>query len=118
MAHHVELPPLRDRIEDLPLLLRHFYAEACAQLGKKVQKPPGEILPLLSTYPFPGNIRELQAMIYDAVSRSETGSISPGYIKDYIQKQNPAGRRKAADAVPQAHFSAENFPSLESIEDH
>jgi DNA-binding NtrC family response regulator len=118
MVHHVELPPLRDRIEDLPLLLRHFAADASAQLGKKEQKLPQEILPLLSSYPFPGNIRELQAMVYDAVSRSDTGTISLGYIKDYIERQNPPQKRKAEIDIQTEPLTAESFPPLQAVEDH
>jgi DNA-binding NtrC family response regulator len=68
-SHHVHLPPLRERKDDLPLLLEHFLTEAALKLGKKKPTPPKELVVLLSTYSFPGNIRELEAMIYDAVSQ-------------------------------------------------
>ncbi len=67
-SHHVHLPPLRDRKDDLPLLLEHFLNEAALCLGKKKPTPPKELAVLLSTYSFPGNIRELEAMVYDSVS--------------------------------------------------
>lgn len=67
-THHVLIPPLRKRIDDLPYLLDLFLEEAAHTLGKKKPTPPPSLVPLLSTYSFPGNIRELKAMIYDAVS--------------------------------------------------
>ncbi|KHK01347.1 sigma-54-dependent transcriptional regulator [Desulfovibrio sp. TomC] len=67
-THHVAVPPLRERPEDIEPLLDHFLAEAAAALGKRKPTPPRELAPLLATYAFPGNIRELAAMVYDAVS--------------------------------------------------
>lgn len=67
-THHIQVPPLRERKEDITLLLDHFLAEAADILGKKRPTPPKELAQLLSTYRFPGNIRELKAMVYDAVS--------------------------------------------------
>lgn len=67
-THHVHLPPLRERREDIPLLVDHFLVEASRTLGKKKPTPPQELSQLLNTYHFPGNIRELKSMIYDAVS--------------------------------------------------
>ena len=67
-AHHVHIPPLRERKEDIPLLLDHFLAKAAHTLEKKKPTPPPELLTLLAAYGFPGNVRELEAMVYDAVS--------------------------------------------------
>lgn len=67
-AHHVQIPPLRERKEDLPLLLDHFLEEAATVLNKKKPTPPAELLTLLALHSFPGNIRELRAMVFDAVS--------------------------------------------------
>jgi len=67
-THQVQIPPLRERAGDIPLLLDHFLAEAAHALGKKKPTPPRELAQFLATYRFPGNVRELKAMVYDAVS--------------------------------------------------
>ena len=67
-THLVQIPPLRERTGDLPPLLDHFLEEAALALGKKKPTPPRELLQLLATYNFPGNIRELKALVYNAVS--------------------------------------------------
>ena len=82
-SHHVHLPPLRERKDDLPLLLEHFLAEAALQLGKKKPTPPKELAVLLSTYRFPGNVRELEAMIYDAVSQHNGKTLS---MKSFLSR--------------------------------
>jgi DNA-binding NtrC family response regulator len=73
MAHHVTLPPLRERREDLMLLAKTFLAEAAAELGRPVPHVPGELEAMLNMYDFPGNVRELHSLVFDALSRS-TGS--------------------------------------------
>jgi len=67
-THMVHVPPLRERKGDLPPLLDHFLEDAARALGKKKPTPPRELLQLLATYSFPGNIRELKALVYNAVS--------------------------------------------------
>lgn len=67
-THHVHLPPLRERYGDLPLLLEYYVAEIAKTLGKKKPGIPQELPKYLKTYAFPGNIRELKAMVFDAVS--------------------------------------------------
>ena len=83
-GHHVRLPPLRDRREDLPVLVAHFLSKAAEALTKRTPTPPPELIPLLSTYAFPGNIRELEAMIFDAVSRHHSGKLSLATFKTHI----------------------------------
>jgi len=67
-THRIQIPPLRDRLGDIPLLVEHFLHKAAQDLGKKKPTPPRELFQLLASYGFPGNVRELRAMIYDAVS--------------------------------------------------
>jgi DNA-binding NtrC family response regulator len=88
-AHHIHLPPLRERPEDLPLLIDHFLETASQTLGKKKPTPPGELFALLSTYHFPGNLRELQSMILDAVSSHKSGKLSMEVFKSYIRQKHP-----------------------------
>jgi len=89
-AHHIHIPPLRERREDLPVLVDHFLEKASATLGKKKPTPPRELLILLSTYHFPGNIRELQSMILDAVSSHKSGKLSMDAFKSYIRQKQPS----------------------------
>jgi len=67
-THSVHIPPLRERKSDIALLLNHFLDEAARALGKKKPTPPRELPQLLAAYNFPGNVRELRAMVFDAVS--------------------------------------------------
>jgi DNA-binding NtrC family response regulator len=88
-AHYIYIPPLRERREDLPILLDHFLEKASETLGKKKPTPPRELLALLSTYLFPGNIRELQSIVLDAVSSHKSGKLSMGVFRSYIRQKQP-----------------------------
>jgi DNA-binding NtrC family response regulator len=82
-THQVEVPPLRERYEDLPLLLDHFLQQAATELGKAKPTPPPQLPGLLATYSFPGNIRELRSMIFDAVSVHTGGVLS---MSSFLQR--------------------------------
>ncbi|MYL83819.1 response regulator [Desulfovibrio aerotolerans] len=67
-THQTRIPPLRERREDIEPLVRHFVTQAAKAMDKPVPALPRELIACLAGYAFPGNIRELRAMIFDAVS--------------------------------------------------
>jgi DNA-binding NtrC family response regulator len=90
-THHIHVPPLRERMEDIPLLVDHFLGEAACALNKKKPTPPKELFKLLETYSFPGNIRELKTMVFDAVSTHKTGVLSLQVFKLHIAREQKNG---------------------------
>ncbi|HBT83141.1 MAG: two-component system response regulator [Desulfuromonadales bacterium GWD2_61_12] len=84
-THQIQLPSLRERLEDLPLLLHHFLDEAARTLEKKTSMVPKDLVALLSTYPFPGNIRELRAMVFHAVSLTGSQVLSLESFKEKME---------------------------------
>ncbi|MBU4054947.1 MAG: sigma-54 dependent transcriptional regulator [Proteobacteria bacterium] len=85
-AHHIHLPPLRERLEDLSLLLDHFLGEAANRLEKSPPAYPVELITLLSNYAFPGNVRELRTMVYDALSTHKTKMLSTGRFQEHMKE--------------------------------
>ncbi len=67
------LPPLCERREDIPQLVSHFVEIFARRMGKRIDRIPEETLRALSSYSWPGNIRELQNLIERAVIRSNGG---------------------------------------------
>jgi len=88
-SHQMCIPPLKDRLEDLPLLVEHFLKDAADDLSRKKPTVPDEIYTLLNTYHFPGNIRELQSLIYDAVSKHKSGVMSLETFRNVVGKEKP-----------------------------
>lgn len=99
--HQIHVPPLKERKQDIRLLTNHFLKIASAELRKNPPTPPEELFTLLSTYCFPGNIRELQSMVYDAVSRHKSKVLSMEVFKIHIQREqesrNPRNLLKDTD---------------------
>lgn len=83
-THHMALPPLRERTDDISLLLEYFFELAAKEFQKKKPTYPQELLQLLKTHAFPGNVRELRAMVYDAVARHTSKTLSTESFKKYI----------------------------------
>lgn len=63
----INIPPLRERIEDIPVLTEFFLRNIAAKMNKKIQTFENEILSMMMRYPWPGNIRELKNLIESAV---------------------------------------------------
>ncbi|MBI5642059.1 MAG: sigma-54-dependent Fis family transcriptional regulator [Deltaproteobacteria bacterium] len=115
-AHQVNIPPLRDRSDDIPLLLNHFLIEAARSMKKKKPTPPPELVTLMSTYHFPGNVREMQAMVYDAVARHKGGVLSTESFKDIIGQERLVKGEHAAEEETLS-YSPSHFPTLKDMED-
>jgi len=107
-THAVALPPLRERPEDIALLLRHFLFHISQGLGRTAPECSPGLISQLRAYPFPGNVRELKAMAHDALGRCGAGLLEVAAI--------PALRglaTQAAEPQPQELFTA--WPVLPSI---
>jgi DNA-binding NtrC family response regulator len=125
-VYHIHVPPLRKRPEDIPLLVERFLEEAAKDLGKKKPTVPEELYTLLPTYHFPGNIRELRAMVYDAVSWHSSKKMSMDTFKKAIQgtrtlekEMNPAvpgNQDKEMESKSVIKFSA-HLPTLKEVQE-
>ncbi len=71
------LPPLRERKEDIPMLVHHFVGKCCRRLGKRINHIPDAVLGQLSRYDWPGNIRELENFIERAIITSPADTLMP-----------------------------------------
>ena len=118
-SHHVHLPPLRERKGDIPLLVSHFLKQSAAALNKKTPTP--ELFTILRTYHFPGNIRELEAMVHDAVSQHEGGVLSTRAIREMIDEDTSAphgdaAHEASADSFADGLSGFQEFPTLKEME--
>ncbi|MEO5345271.1 MAG: sigma-54 dependent transcriptional regulator [Magnetococcus sp. YQC-9] len=118
-SHRVEIPPLRERPEDIPLLLGYFTQDAARAMNKAVPNTPPQLLTLLSAHHFPGNVRELRALVFDAVARhagvGPTLSMESFHqaIRAHNQPTGMLAERHGAEGSPAtALFSSGPFPTL------
>lgn len=80
-VHRVELPRLCDRRADISLLTNHFIREASEELGRQVPDIPPQLYTYLGNYSFPGNIRELRNIIFNAIAEHRSGTLSLSAFK-------------------------------------
>ncbi|MDD2541222.1 MAG: sigma 54-interacting transcriptional regulator, partial [Desulfuromonadaceae bacterium] len=116
-THQVTIPPLRKRTGDIPLLLSHFIRQAASAMGKGRLSYRKELVDYLVTYDFPGNIRELQSIIYDFVSRSTTSRLSTALLKKVIaREQEPAKAvMQQGNSVSSCETNGISFSSIPTL---
>jgi formate hydrogenlyase transcriptional activator len=90
----VTVPPLRERREDIPLLVRHFAQQYAHKMHKRIEHIPAEAMDALVHYDWPGNVRELQNVIERAVILASNGVLWP-----QVPARSP-GARRAAPVAP------------------
>jgi DNA-binding NtrC family response regulator len=115
-SHHVNIPPLRQRVDDIPFLLEHFLHEAAQAMGKRKPTPPRELFVLLQNHPFVGNVRELRSMVYDAVARHSSGTLSMQVFKEHISQNSTPGSSSAIAEDLGSDASPSSFPTLRDAE--
>lgn len=116
-THHVEIPPLRERTEDIPILLECFLKKAALSLGKKKPVLPPQAVPLLANYFFPGNVRELEAMVHDAVARHRSGVLSLESFKRCMKDGLELDPRPSCDTSPGGCMPSDILASLPTLKE-
>ncbi|MDA3902059.1 MAG: sigma-54 dependent transcriptional regulator [Desulfuromusa sp.] len=113
-THLIKVPPLRERREDIPLLVDLLMTEAAASMGKEKPDIGGRSLELLLDFPFYGNIRELKTYIFDAVARCDSKQISYHNLAERLGSVK-ATRTVDPDNKCNLETFFEHFPTLEEI---
>jgi two-component system, NtrC family, response regulator HydG len=120
-AYQIKIPPFRERLEDLPLLLDHFIEEAALSINKPKPVPSPDIIAYLRNLDFPGNIREFKAVVFDAVVRHNSG---PLLLKDFswgtrhmqVESEDTATPEVKDDDIFSGVFG--RFPTLHEVEEY
>ena len=86
---HIDIPSLRDRREDIPLLIDHFIDRFNRLQGKEITGLAEEVLAILMEHDYPGNVRELQNIIEHAFVLCQDGPIQLQHLPQYLRNQSP-----------------------------
>ena len=113
-THSVHVPPLRERQDDLPLLVASFVEEAARGRDRGVVEVGDDVVPLLSRHSFPGNVRELRSLIFDAVYRVQDDVLTASDLKSLPGAIAP--RPPAVESVPAVAFGGK-LPQLKEVGD-
>lgn len=117
---NIEIPALRDRITDIPLLARHFLQRVCDDTGKQVSDFTDEAMGILQGYHWPGNVRELQNIVERAVLLGKHSEITPEDLpRDLTANVTPiAPQRSTGRTLKEALAGPEREIILESLRRH
>jgi transcriptional regulator with PAS, ATPase and Fis domain len=100
---NITVPPLRDRMSDLPLLFHHFLKRHCRRFGRRVAAHP-EVVELLSSHIWPGNVRELENVVERAIALNTSGMLTPADFGEFL-----ANSRKSSTMFPGELVSLEEI---------
>jgi DNA-binding NtrC family response regulator len=113
----IAVPPLRERSEDIPDLVRHFLARIAAEEGKRVRAISGEALALLTRHRWPGNVRQLENTVFRAVVLAEGDSIGLDEFPQIAAQSlspNLPGTASASRSFPELPVAA-NAPTMVEV---
>ncbi len=112
----IQLPALRERREDIPLIAEHFLEKFRQQMGKPLVGISGAAMEVLQRYHWPGNIRELENVVERAVALERTPAILPESLPAQVQSGSTAAAAGSADlaALPEGGFDLEQH--VQSVE--
>jgi len=92
----IHLPSLRERGDDLPMLVRHYLRRFSRQLGRQVSEISDEALEKLRRYHWPGNVRELQSVLKQALLHASGTVLLPAFVPDLAERSSEAGALESA----------------------
>jgi len=101
----IAVPPLRERAEDIPELVRHFLVRFCAEEGKTIRSVAGEALGLLSHYRWPGNVRQLENAVFRAVVLAEGDSIGVDEFPQIAAQMSPGSPLAPEISAPSSELA-------------
>jgi two-component system response regulator HydG len=103
---NLHIPPLAQRVGDIPLLARHFLLRYSNRMKKQVTKISEDVLAVLMEYAFPGNVRELENLIERGTAMAQGDKIELAHLPEHLKKAETLRFRKIED----------HFPTLEEQE--
>jgi DNA-binding NtrC family response regulator len=109
------LPPLRDRVQDVPLLARHFLRVWAAARGRRAPQLSPEAMALLVRYGWPGNVRELKGVMERAAGMARRGLIGPGSLPEAVTAACRRRRRGTPRRGPASLKAAMRRPERQYI---
>ncbi len=109
----IDVPPLRERRDDIPVLAREFCLQSCQRIGIEPLEIEPDVLDALMTYDFPGNVRELQNVVERAVILSSGGRLS---LQDLPSEFNPGSVNRGGGDLPEPSDGFDVEAYMASIE--
>lgn len=112
----LHIPPLRERGKDVEILAYHFMRKFAIKMGKNIKKIEPQAIQILLKYPWPGNIRELQNVIEQAVVFADSDTIRPEHLPEYIKTmESTTEKKKDIPLISIEEFTKEFILKYQSV---
>jgi formate hydrogenlyase transcriptional activator len=111
----IELPPLRERQDDIPVLVEHFVEMFSRRMGKQIDYVPSDVMNGLRAYSWPGNVRELQNLIERAVIMADEGVLPdplPGPMSSRVCSSSEPKRQPTERSTGSPHLVQEEITRI------
>jgi DNA-binding NtrC family response regulator len=105
-VYTIRLPALRERTDDLPLLVEHFVKLYSRELGRDVQEVSPEAMNLLCTYSWPGNVRELQSVLKQAILHATCPVVLPDFLPPFISQPGQTDAASSGVLIKSSDFES------------
>ena len=115
VVQDIHLPPLRERGEDLPLLVRYYLRRFGRELGREVREVAPEALERLRSYSWPGNVRELQSVLKQALLQASGTTLLPAFLPDFAGKPGDSSPPAAAGTDLEAFIRQRLGPDVTDL---
>jgi two-component system response regulator PilR (NtrC family) len=107
---HLAMPALRDRLDDLPLLVNHFVKTIGERIGRRLEGVSFEAMGMMRNYEWPGNIRELENVIEQTMLMMEDGQeIEPRHLPLFLERRGAERRRRMRDEALDRMLSIDEY---------
>lgn len=111
----IDVPPLRERTDDIPILVQHFLKLLSKEMNLREPKMSSEALDALKSYSFPGNARELRNILERAIVESDAQTIEPKYLHFFFSPDEAQRRTQSTNDDITLQSATENKPSAENL---
>jgi DNA-binding NtrC family response regulator len=118
-THLIQIPALRERKEDIPILAAYLADQAATSMGKKIVTINKRLLDLFAALPFPGNVRELKTYVYDAVAQCQSEELNEMDIGSRLSlAQSPHMEETPTTRAPSLETLFGHFPTLSELSEY
>ncbi len=111
----IELPPLRERGDDIRLLMNHFVQHFAKTFNKRIKGFSSDAIPVMLNYPYPGNVRELRNIIEFAVNLCQDDTIHSAHLSSYLNESLAVNKPETVDRIRHPYYSPNPFLKRRSL---
>jgi len=114
--HTISIPPLRERRDDIPLLVSYFIKKFCAELDREIPVVPTSFFTAIENHPFSGNVRELETLLYDSILNSPEDKLDMDFISHHLNHRTTTHVSSLREELePASNYTLNQLPTIKKL---